>query len=98
MPDFPMPQAPAITLNRVSYPDTFGYNARISALQAVGTDNVATAIDAFATYASTTNANRDVAMDIETKGVDTDTWWQITCVTAAFHTHAGVTSVLLNPL
>lgn len=93
-----MPNAPRITLDNVSYREWFGYNPRISAYQITGTDNIKKALDSFATYASTTGANRDIAVDIETKGTDTDTWWQITCVTVAFHTLGGMVSVLLNPL
>lgn len=98
MSQFPMPNAPTVQLDNVDYRHWNGYNPRIGAFQITGTENIAKAIDAFATYASTTNANRDVAIDIETKGADSTNWWQITCVTAAFHTHIGVVSVLFNPL
>ena len=98
MSHFPMPNVPAVKLDNVNYRHWNGYNPRIGAFQITGTENIAKAIDAFATYASTTNANRDVALDIETKGADSANWWQITCVTAAFHTHIGVVSVLFNPL
>lgn len=98
MSQFPMPNAPTVHLDNVDYRHWNGYNPRIGAFQITGTENIAKAIDAFATYASTTNANRDVALDIETKGADSANWWQITCVTAAFHTHIGVVSVLFNPL
>lgn len=94
----PMPNAPTLALPNVSYTPMFGFNPRIYAYQAVGTDNVASTIDAMATHFSTTGAIRDVALDIETKGVDTDTWWQITCITAAFRTNAGIAVVLLDPL
>lgn len=92
-----MPRAPKITLPRVDYREGYGYNPRIDAYQVTGTENIDKAIDKFAEYMSTSSAWGDVALDIETKGVD-DGWWQITCITAAFHTHDGVVSVLLNPL
>lgn len=95
---FPMPAAPTIHLPSVDYTHWIGYNPRIHAMQVTGTENIANALDSFATYASTTNACRDVALDIETKGTDTVHWWQITCVTAAFYTQAGMTTILLNPL
>lgn len=95
--NFPLPSAPEITLPRVEYRHWYGFNQRINAYQVTGTDNIAVAIDGFASYASTTGACRDVALDIETRGVDAG-WWQITCITAAFHTADGVVSVLLNPL
>jgi len=85
-------------MERVSYPEYIGYNARVSAYQVTGTDNIKTALDTFATYASTVGANRDVAMDIETHGTDSKTWWEVTCLTAAFHTGAGIISVLFDPL
>lgn len=95
---FPMPNAPTVKLSSVDYRHWNGYNPRINAFQVTGTDNIKTALDAFATYASTTYANRDVALDIETKGSEDENWWQITCVTAAFNTSIGVVSILLNPL
>lgn len=96
--NFPMPKAPTILLPHVDYHHSMGYNPRIASMQIVGTANVAVALDSFATYASTTGACLDVAMDIETQGVDSSHWWQITCVTAAFYTQLGMTSILLNPL
>ena len=98
MTSLPMPSAPTVHLDRVSYPEYIGFNARISAYQVVGTDNIKHAIDMFASYASTTGAVRDVAMDIETHGTDATTWWEVTCLTAAFHTGVGIISVLFDPL
>lgn len=98
MTSLPMPSAPTVHLERVSYPEYIGFNARISAYQVVGTDNIKHAIDMFASYASTTGAVRDVAMDIETHGTDATTWWEVTCLTAAFHTGVGIISVLFDPL
>lgn len=98
MTSLPMPSAPTVHLDRVSYPEYIGFNARISAFQVVGTDNIKHAIDMFASYASTVGAVRDVAMDIETHGTDATTWWEVTCLTAAFHTGVGIISVLFDPL
>lgn len=98
MTSLPMPSAPTVHLERVSYPEYIGFNARISAFQVVGTENIKHAIDMFASYASTTGAVRDVAMDIETHGTDATTWWEVTCLTAAFHTGVGIISVLFDPL
>lgn len=98
MTDFPMPETPRVKLPNVSYDEVMGYNARTRSFQVTGTANIATAIDNFATWASTTYADRTVAMDIETRGADSDAWWEITCLTAAFHTHIGVVSVLFDPL
>lgn len=98
MTSLPMPSAPTVHLERVSYPEYIGFNARISAFQVVGTENIKHAIDMFASYASTTGAVRDVAMDIETHGTDAKTWWEVTCLTAAFHTGVGIISVLFDPL
>ena len=94
----PMPSAPTVNLERVAYPEYIGFNARISAYQVTGTDNIKSAIDVFASYSSTVGAVRDVAMDIETHGTDSTTWWEVTCLTAAFHTGAGIISVLFDPL
>ena len=98
MSDFPMPSPPKITLDRVDYLSTYGFNPRIDAFQATGTDNVARCVDDFCSSLSTVRGNGDVAIDIETHGVTPDTRWQITCVTAAFWTTEGIKSVLLNPL
>ncbi len=98
MTSLPMPSAPTVHLERVAYPEYIGFNARISAYQVTGTDNIKSAIDVFASYSSTVGAVRDVAMDIETHGTDSTTWWEVTCLTAAFHTGAGIISVLFDPL
>lgn len=98
MSNFPMPSRPKITLGNVDYIHHAGFNPRIDAFQATGTENVAAAIDDFCTGLSTVGGDGDVAIDIETHGVTPDTRWQITCVTAAFHTPKGMQSVLLNPL
>lgn len=98
MTTFHMPAVPQVDLPRMEYVSWNGYNMRIGAFQVTGTENIANALDAFATYISKTNACGDVAMDIETKGTDSDKWWKITCVTAAFYTDAGMVSVLFDPL
>ena len=98
MTTFAMPESPRVKLPRVSYDEVMGYNARTRSFQATGTENIANAIDNFATWASSTYADRTVAMDIETRGADSDAWWEVTCLTAAFHTHIGVVSVMFDPL
>ena len=93
-----MPSVPNVTLDHVDYIPHYGFNPRIDAFQATGTDYVKDVVDEFVRGRSTVGSCGDVALDIETYGVSPDTRWSITCVTAAMHTPRGVQSVLLNPL